>query len=237
MNPCSLQRYPAPGGLTLRRTITGEAALVSSVLVEAAIWLEQRGVPLWRPVDIGPGAVRDEVDAGSYVLARAGEEVVGAMRLTPLDALFWPEARAGEALYVHRLAVRRAHAGAGVAAALLGFAGSEALALRCTHVRLDCESTRARLRGFYERQGFTFHSEHEVPPYRVARYQKLVAAPLRVRSEREAPLADAELNELLTTVYVDEGLTDERLAARVFQPNEVRARGEICTCATRRTRR
>jgi GNAT superfamily N-acetyltransferase len=227
MMQCSPQAHPEPGRLTLRRSITGEAALVSSVLVEAAMWLEQRGAPLWRPADIGPDAIRDDVDAGSYVLARLGGQVVGVMRLTPLDVRFWPEAAPGEALYVHRLAVRRAHAGGTASLALLDFACSEARALRCAHVRLDCESTRAPLRAFYERQGFSFHSEADVPPYRVARYQKLVVAPLRVRSENDVPLADAELNELLTTVYVDEGFTDELLAARVFQADEVRARGEI----------
>jgi ribosomal protein S18 acetylase RimI-like enzyme len=227
MLQCSREPHPPLAHLTLRRSITGEATLVSSVLVEAAMWLEQRGTPLWRGADIAPGVIREDVDAGSYVLARLAGEVVGVMRLTPLDALFWPDARPGEALYVHRLAVRRTHGGGTVSLALLDFACSEARALGCAHVRLDCESTRARLRAFYERQGFGFHSEAEVPPYRVARYQKLVAEPLRVRSETEAPLADAELSELLTTVYVDEGFTDELLAARAFQPGEVRARGEI----------
>lgn len=210
-----------------RRSITGEAALVSSVLMEAAAWLEGQRAPLWRPADISPDAVREEVDAGSYVLARVDGEVVGVMRLTPRDEQFWPDATPGEALYVHRLAVRRAHAGSDVAPALLEFACSEARSLRCTHVRLDCERARTRLRAFYERQGFVFHSEREVLPYHVARYQKRVVLPLRVRSEHDAPVADAELRELLTTVYVDEGLTDELLAARVFAPGEVRARGEI----------
>jgi GNAT superfamily N-acetyltransferase len=213
--------------LALRRSITGEAPLVSAVLLEAAAWLEERGVPLWRPGDIGTDAVRDEVDEGSYVLARAGREVVGVMRLTPRDARFWPDAAPGEALYVHRLAVRRAYAGHAVSLALLDFACREARALGCAHVRLDCERGRGRLRAFYEKQGFSFHSERVAAPYHVARYQKPVTAPLRVKSENEAPVADSELSELLTTVYVDEGFTDELLAARVFEPGVVRARGEI----------
>src|SRR5688572_7072045 len=148
--PVLSQPSPPPGRLVTRRSITGEAALVSSVLTEAAAWLERQGMPLWRPADISPDAVADDVNAGSYVLARAAGDVLGVMRLTPRDELFWPDAAAGEALYVHRLAVRRAHAGSAVSLALLEFACSEARALRCTHVRLDCERTRARLRAFYE---------------------------------------------------------------------------------------
>jgi GNAT superfamily N-acetyltransferase len=219
------QSEPSPWAL--RRSITGEAELVSGVLTEAASWLEQQGAPLWRPADIAPAAVREDVDAGSYVLASAGGDLLGVMRITPNDPPFWPDAAPAEALYVHRLAVRRAHAGGAVSLALLNYACREARALGCPYVRLDCESKRSRLRSFYERHGFVLHSEREVPPYHVARYQKLVTAPLRVCSEDEAPVADAELSELLTTVYVDEGFTDEVLAARVFQPTEVRARGEI----------
>ena len=38
-------------------------------------------------------------------------------------------------------------------------------------MRLDCESSRTRLRDVYERFGFEYHSDHTVRGVHVARYQ------------------------------------------------------------------
>jgi len=60
---------------------TGESPLVSSILQEAAEWLQQRGDPLWSLPEIEPDAISMDVDAGCYLLAFAGEEAVGTADL------------------------------------------------------------------------------------------------------------------------------------------------------------
>ncbi len=82
----------------------------------------------------------------------------------------------GEALYLHRLAVRRVASGGQVSSALLGPAVGTAAARGARYLRLDCEASQPSLRAVYERFGFTFHSEHSVGPFVVARYQLCLRA-------------------------------------------------------------
>jgi hypothetical protein len=95
----------------IRIAAASEAKLVSEILSEAAGWLEARGVPLWSPHQVSLPAVSPEVQNGVFFLAWLAGVPVGTMRLTTSDPAFWPEAAPGEALYLHRLAVRRAAAG------------------------------------------------------------------------------------------------------------------------------
>jgi GNAT superfamily N-acetyltransferase len=148
-----------------------EARHTISILLEAAAWLESRGEPLWLPDEIDARSVVRDVAAGHYVLAFVGEDAAGTARITPTDELFWPEAGAGEALYVHRLAVRRRHAGGTISRSILDFARDQALAAGCSFVRLDTDAFRPRLRRVYESYGFGYRDERVVGPHTVARYE------------------------------------------------------------------
>ena len=75
------------------------------------------------------------------------------MYLQDFDRPYWPEARDGEALYVHRLAVCRAHGGRGLSRAMLDWAAAEARRSGRTFVRLDTE-LRPALIALYENAGF-----------------------------------------------------------------------------------
>ena len=70
------------------------------------------------------------------------------------DRVFWPDARDGEALYVHRLAVARRFAGRGLSMIMLEWSVREAKRLGRDYLRLDCEP-RAKLLTLYQRAGFT----------------------------------------------------------------------------------
>jgi GNAT superfamily N-acetyltransferase len=156
---------------SVRRARPDEARHAISILLEAATWLESRGEPLWLPEEIDSGSVRRDVEAGHYVLAFVGDDPAGTARVTPTDELFWPEAAPGEALYVHRLAVRRRHAGGAVSRAILDFARGEARTAGCQFLRLDTDAFRPRLRGVYESHGFVFRDQRVVGPHTVARYE------------------------------------------------------------------
>lgn len=164
----------------MRQARPHEAELVSVILREADAWLRARGEQLWQADELAAEIVGPEVAAGLYYLGFVGEEPVGVLRLTAEDRLFWPEATAGEAMYVHRLAVRRAHAGGAASRALLGWAAEEAARHRCDFLRLDCVASRPKLRAIYERLGFRYHSDHVVGPYHVARYELRLATSSRV---------------------------------------------------------
>ena len=163
----------------IRVAAPAEATLVSAILSEAAAWLDGRGIRLWEPEQVSVAAVSADVERGFFFLAWLDGAAVGTMRLTTSDPAFWPEAAAGEALYLHRLAVRRSAAGGAVSSALLGWAAGHGAALGARYLRLDAEASRTALRGVYERFGFAYHDERVVGRATVARYQLAVgnAAP------------------------------------------------------------
>lgn len=148
---------------------------VVSILQEAAVWLGNRGEPMWRTDELLPARIREEVSAGLFFLAESSGEPAGTVRFQLSDAEFWPDAPEGEAAFVHRLAVRRRFAGGDVSGALLSWAVARTASLGRQFLRLDCDASRYRLRSVYERFGFKHHSDRQVGPYFVARYELKLA--------------------------------------------------------------
>jgi GNAT superfamily N-acetyltransferase len=159
------------GAVAIRQALPGDAETVSSILLEAAEWLRERDIPMWRADELSPERIAIDVAEGCFFLARSGGEAVGTIKFQLQDTLFWPDTPAGEAAFVHRLAVRRAFAGGQLSAQLLRWAARN---LARKFLRLDCEASRPRLRAVYERHGFRHHSDRQVGPYFVSRYELLV---------------------------------------------------------------
>ena len=103
----------------IRTAREAESALVSSVLVEAAVWAAERGAPIWPIEQLRADAIAADVAAGRFALALVDTEAMGTARLTREDPECWPDAVPGVAAYVHRIAVRRAWAGCGVTGSIL----------------------------------------------------------------------------------------------------------------------
>lgn len=167
-------RVTTSNQVIVRTATPRERSLVSSILEEAHAWLVARDLSLWSPSTLTPEALRPDVEAGHYVLAFSGEDAAGTARLTRDDFLYWPDAVGERALYLHRLAVRRAHAGSAVSGALLQAGLERARDAECDFLRLDCRADVPRLRDLYTRQGFVLESEVVVNGHRSARFQKLV---------------------------------------------------------------
>jgi len=160
--------------LDIRFAREADAALVSSILVEAATWIASAEQPLW-PIDqLSAEAIAPDVGAGSFILASVGTEGVATARLTQDDPKCWPDAVPGVAVYVHRVAVRRAWAGRGLAGMMLAWCDRHAERMGCGLVRLDCDARRPKLCALYEGLGFRYHSERNVGHHTVARYERNV---------------------------------------------------------------
>ena len=128
-------------------------------------------MPLWRLDELAPSTIAGDVAAGLFFLAERSGEAAGTVRFQLEDPVFWPDARQAEAAYIHRLAVRRSQAGAGLSAVLMKWAAQRTLMLGRRALRLDCDASRPRLRQVYESFGFVHHSDRQVGPYFVARYE------------------------------------------------------------------
>ncbi len=123
------------------------------IIREAADWLTNAGMTLWGPEEISFEALARVAREGELVIGRVRGEAAACMYLHKEDTLFWPEARAGEAFYIHRLAVARKFKGLGFASEMLDFAAEQARSAGCAYLRLDCEP-REKLLALYRGAGF-----------------------------------------------------------------------------------
>jgi GNAT superfamily N-acetyltransferase len=129
-----------------------EAALAVPIWREVAQWLSDRNMALWPPsmFTLEMGLVHAE--AGELVLGFDGETACASMLLQGADPVVWPEKVGEAALYLHKLAVRRASAGSGWAERMIMWAAARAEDARMP-LRLDC-APRPALMGLYEGCGF-----------------------------------------------------------------------------------
>lgn len=148
-----------------------------SILHEADAWVRTVSDPMWETGELDPERTLAEIEAGQYQLAEVGGEPVGTFRFQLVDEEFWPDIDPGDSAFVHRLAVRRTCAGRGVSTAMLRWACDRTDSLGRRWLRLDCDAHRHRLGAFYEQFGFTRHSDRQVGPYFVTRYELDVRRP------------------------------------------------------------
>ena len=144
---------------------------VAEILGEAARWLEEHGIALWRLDELLPRNVTKDINSGLFFLALVDGEPAGTIRYQLEDPVFWPDVVQDDSAFVHRLAVRKRFAGGEISSALIRWAITRTHSLGRRYLRLDCEASRPRLRAVYERFGFRFHSDKQVGPYFVARYE------------------------------------------------------------------
>jgi GNAT superfamily N-acetyltransferase len=157
--------------IIIRQALPQDVQIVSDILGEAARWLDQNGISLWQAGELTPAKIGDDVKASLFFLAECNDEAAGTVKFQLEDSLFWPDANQDESAFIHRLAVKRRFAGGDVSSAVLQWAVNRTRSLGRRYLRLDCEASRPRLRAVYERFGFRHHSDKQVGPYFVSRYE------------------------------------------------------------------
>ncbi len=148
-----------------------EIELFSGVLLEVAIWLEAKGEPLWPLESIQPDALLKKNRLDEFYLGFVSEKLASCMILQDHDLAFWPNDRAGEALYLHKLAVCRAFAGLGLSQLMLDWAKARAVKLGKRFLKLDTVSSMPKLNMLYKEYGFRYCGEKQVGIYLVSLYQ------------------------------------------------------------------
>ena len=158
--------------IQVRPAVVHDLDIVASIMEEAAAWLEDMGWPLWKDDELNGIKMRADIESGLIFIGFCHGDAGGTIRYQPEDKLFWPDVPTGEAAYVHRIAVLRKYSGGDLSRALIDWAAERARTEGRKFLRLDCESDRRKLRAVYERFGFEYHSDRQVGPYHVARYQR-----------------------------------------------------------------
>ena len=74
--------------IVVREASLADLQLVSSVLTEAASWLEKRGIPLWKAQDVAVERLQKNSAGGLYVLAEVNGQAAGTLRYQLEDPVF-----------------------------------------------------------------------------------------------------------------------------------------------------
>lgn len=143
-----------------------------AILIEAAEWLISENMKNWDPLNLSIENIIKKNDLDELYLCYSGDEAVGCFIMQTMDTMFWPEAPEGEALYIHKLALKRRFAGRGLSGTMIDWVKEQATRKMIKFVRLDCIANRDGLCRLYERQGFVKIDEKQVfGQYPSARYE------------------------------------------------------------------
>jgi GNAT superfamily N-acetyltransferase len=127
-----------------------DVKIVSDILGEAARWLDQNGMSLWKAGELSPSSIGNDVNDSLFFLAECNGEAAGTVKFQLEDLVFWPDVLREESAFIHRLAVKRNFAGGHVSSALLQWAVERTRSLGRRYLRLDCVASRPRLRAIYD---------------------------------------------------------------------------------------
>lgn len=138
----------------------GDLAEILDMRAEAASWLGALGTDQWSRPFPDEQSQTDRllagIIAGETWMVRDGDTTIGTITVNDFaNPLLWTAAECAEpARYVHKMTVRRSHAGAGLGGRLLDWAGNRAALANAKWLRLDAWTTNAALQDYYRRQGF-----------------------------------------------------------------------------------
>lgn len=153
--------------LRLRRATEDDHDAIVGLIDRAAEWLRTKNTDQWAQPwpshkDRSHRIVRD-LRAGKTWVATDNGTLVATLTADYEDSPVWPKESKGKpAVYVCRLVVSRTHAGEGLGAAFLDWAG-----LRARHrhnaqwVRVDVWTTNKALHAYYQDLGFEFYGLSE----------------------------------------------------------------------------
>ncbi|TDD37406.1 GNAT family N-acetyltransferase [Actinomadura sp. KC06] len=149
-------------GYRIRLALPDEIGIVLGLIDDAAAWLRSKHTTQWR----SPWPSADQrwkrvhealLNRETWLLLDA-ERPIGtvSIRSSGHMELWTPEERAVEAVYLHRLVIDRAYAGAGLGAELIGWAGREGASRQrdARLIRIDVWTDNVELHAYYRRLGF-----------------------------------------------------------------------------------
>jgi len=141
--------------MIMRQASRPDAEAIHGLRVAAEQWLAGRGIQQWDMGEVSLADVRSQIGRGEWPVCRSGDIVCAGLRLLWSDSLVWQAADdATVAAYVHGLVIDRQHAGTGLGASLLAWAGHRGRNAGAIVLRLDCVQANAGLRRYYARLGF-----------------------------------------------------------------------------------
>ena len=156
--------------MNVRRATLGDVPAVADMLDEATAFVRTKGRNQW-PVPFPQDELRDAVADGALHVVEVDGDRAATFVLPLDDPKFWGE-RPPDAVYLHKLAVRRAFAGRGLGVRIVDWIGEEGRRLGRAFIRLDCQRDLPGIRRYYERLGFELRGELERGRFAWALYER-----------------------------------------------------------------
>lgn len=125
---------------------------VAELLDEATRWVGELGYDQWA-LPFPRDQLAAAIDRGEVYLVEDEGDAVATVTLLWDDPMYWGE-QPSDAVYVHKLAVRRDRAGRGIGSAIVAWANAEAVDAGRDFLRLDCLRDNPGIRDYYEQLGF-----------------------------------------------------------------------------------
>jgi GNAT superfamily N-acetyltransferase len=164
------------GEAWIHRASEGDLQDAIDILEEVTRWAALIGVQTWdegtfRSEDgRGRRQLVEALGAGDLYIVRMGEDAAATVSLFERDERYWPGARP-EALYLHKLAVRRRFAGRHLGGAVLRWARDQARSRGRRYLRLNCVRDEPWIRRYYEAAGFAHRGDVTVGDFDAALYE------------------------------------------------------------------
>jgi ribosomal protein S18 acetylase RimI-like enzyme len=158
--------------VTIRPARAEEAPVVAAILDEATAYVATKGFDQW-PVPYPQDELRERQQAGELYAAEQDGEVAAAFVLQVEDRPYWGD-HADDALYLHKLAVRRAFAGRELGVQIVEWAAARVREEGRAFLRLDCLRDNPAIRAYYEARGFELRGEGENERFAYALYERRV---------------------------------------------------------------
>lgn len=144
------------GTIKVIQAVSSDVEDVLSLLLEAAQWIESKGIDQWRVRDFTEEMVQEYFNGREIYLALFNGKPIGTFALQWSDESIWKELDNQESGYLHRLAVSRIYSGKGIGNALLNWAEQYIASKGKRYFRLDCMADNVGLNQFYQSAGFMF---------------------------------------------------------------------------------
>lgn len=129
--------------------------IIEDILNDAVDWMNTNNIPnLWNQENVSWNNLSKSYDISNFYIAYVEEQPVGCMAITDEDKKYWKEDKEGEALYLHKLAVKQNFRGMGVSSELINYAKQITIITGIKLLKLDCNADRLKLMKIYQKNGF-----------------------------------------------------------------------------------
>ncbi|NRA61137.1 MAG: GNAT family N-acetyltransferase [Psychrobium sp.] len=158
--------------MNLKQVSPAQFELVFDIFLENARWLASKYIWQW-PLDWLEDKrleIKDAIDSGHYFSVDFGGELAGIVEIQSKPEELWNN-DGKPLLYTHKLAIRRQYADQHLGRQIMSLIEARATQQGIKYLRLDCVAHNAKLRQYYESNGYKLVDEVKASEMNFALYQ------------------------------------------------------------------